>query len=468
MPSRPNWFSSGYLGPGSSGIWSNAGSFGVPGGIRPNFGAPGDLGRIAGGYEPLDPAMRRFSPNIPANNPNANQPALNFNFHMGQGGPQSAQPSTVSSTKNPIIQGAINSGLSTLSGGNSNLNPGGGGNNANPYTLQSNTRNPALQAALSGMLTNTQNFSNPRDFTRSGQYQQGINSGFQQAAADQGANRNQFSQFADLFGQQTPGVSNNVGQENNAIGQWYNGGVANQLATNAADWTRASRALTDQAMQRVMKNNSIGQMTQGNGSYLTQQALDASGRLAAQQAQQEAELGRNNLLTVLQGQGQYGGVRNRNLDYLSNRQLVPIQALQQLGSYEDARLGGLGGMDLQNNLYTTPAEQAQQRAMMLSQLSNLDSSNNVYTLDNPQTGPARRAALLAQLQGIDQSNNFYGLTKPYQQDNSGYFYQPQFNTQGPRNNFSNYGPTPSVYTPPTSQPSSRYWMPNDTTYPTYG
>lgn len=431
------WFSGqSYQGPGSSGLWAQSPTYGPQGGAIPGYGRPGDLNRIYGGFEPLDPSLRYRSPSMPSNNP------VNLNFHFGNpGGPAGQQPTTVSSTKNPIIQNAINGSLGSLPGGVSGSS-GASGQGQNPFVLQQNTHNPALAAAMNGMLQNSSGFSNPRDFTRSGQYQQGINQGFAQAGADQAQNRNQFGDFANMFSAQNAGTAANVGQENSAVSNWYNGGVANQLENNANQWQTASRALMNQALGRVQKNNSLVRMSQGDGSYATQQALDTSGRIAAQQAQAEAELRRNNLMTVLQGQGQYGGVRNRNLDYLSNRQLVPIQALQQLGSYENSRLAGLGGMDLSNNLYTTPAEQAQQRAGMLGQLTSLDNANNTYTLDNPYN---RRLNNLGQLQQLDSGNNFYGLTKQYQPDNSGYFYQPRFNTN-PQVNNSNFN-TPPVYNP---------------------
>jgi len=455
-----SWFSSGYLGPGSSGYWAEQDSLASrPGVPRPGYGYPGDRWRGMAGYTPLDPGMRQAGNNTSP---------VNINFHLnGQPQPGSNySPSTVSNVKSPAFQSSINTAL----GG---VNATGYNPNVNPNVLRDNTKNPAIQAAMGNILGNINNAANPRDFTKSGEFQQNINQAYQQAGADKTANRNQFGNFLGLFNSQTPGVTSNVNQENAALGNWWDtgsGGVGGQLEANAANWQKASRALTDQALQRVMKNNALLRMTQGDSSYATQQALDTSGRLAATQAEQEAQLRRNNLLTVLQGQAQYNGLRNQNLGYLANRQLQPINILQQLGGNEDARLAGIGQMDLSNNIYTTPAEQAQQKAAILAQLTGLNNENNVYTLDSPQNNLSRQISMLGALQQLNNQNNFYGLSKPYDPNNTGYFQQPQIST--PSNNFANYA-LPRTLTPESlPAPSSNfgrngYHMYDNNTNPLY-
>lgn len=448
MPLLPNspyqtLFGNGYSAyPGSSGYWGNSISSGPQGGIRPGLGYPGDSSRIVTGQTPLDASLR--GPAVQYQNAlrtqtNPQNPT-NINFHIN-GQPQNVQPSTVNSVKSPMFQTGINNLVNGVN--NTSFNP-----NQNPNVLFSNNKNPAIQSAINGMFANSGSFSNPRDFTKSGQFQGNINQGYDQANQDKQNNRAQFQNFQTLFDSQTPQATANVNQENSAIGQWYNGGVANDLANNAANWTRNSRVLTNSAIDRVLKDNHLLSMVAGSGSYGNQQAMDTSGRLAQQQALGESELQRNNLLTVLQGQGQYGGVRDRNLDYLSNRSLTPINVRNQLGATEDARLAGLGQMDLSNNIYTTPAEQAQQRAAMIAQLSNINNNNNVYTLDSPQNRLAQQIGMFGNLQSLNNSNNFYGLQQPYQPNTSGYFppANPNYNPQ--RNNFSNnYAPPANNFGP---------------------
>lgn len=319
---------------------------------------------------------------------------------------------TLNNVKNPAFQDQLTSSLSDLS--NSAFNP-----NVNPYVVRSNTKNPALDAATNALTNSYGNYINPTQFTKSGQYQQGIGGAYSQADADKQANRQQFNQFTNLFNSQTPGVTANVNQENNALGQVYNGGLQGTLDAQAAARAAAVNQSAQFALGRVNANNSLASMVGGNSSYLNKQMLDSAAQIRANEAIQQADLARSNTQYVLGQQAALNGVRDKNLDYLSNRQMVPVNYLQQLGSAEDARLAGIGGMDLSNNIYTTPYEQGSQRAGLLGQLSGLYNSNNFYQTDSAQQDLARRTAILSQLQGVNNANNFYGLQAPYTPDYSG-------------------------------------------------
>lgn len=404
--------------PGSSGYWAGDPTYGPHGQFNPAYGGyPGATARIAGGFPSNDLERRGSTPNMFGTNPYGyGQPAGQSRMPgsafgpFGSAGGSAAAPGfqTVSNTKSPIFQSAIEGGLSALN--QTGFNP-----NVNPNVLHSNTKNPAIQAALGNLLNNPNAGVNPTDFTKSGQYQSGINQAYSQADVDKQSNRDQFNSFLNLFNSSTPRVTNNVNQENASIGDWYDpNGVQAKLDTIAAARNRAVNLSGNRALDRIAKNNALLRMTQGDSSYATQQALDTSASVYADEARQQADLARENYLTTKQGQASLLGARNRGNDYLTNRQLQPVDVRNALANSENSRLGQIGSMDLSNNIYTTPAEQANQRASLLSQLTQLDNANNVYSLDNPNDVLAKRAAILAQLQSLNSNNNFYGLQKPYE------------------------------------------------------
>lgn len=321
---------------------------------------------------------------------------------------------TLNNVKSPQIQGVVNSGLSTAA--STNFDP-----NVNPNVLRDTVKNPTIGAAVASSLQNLNSSANPRDFQKSAQFQGGIDQGFQQAQQDRATNQQQFGQFKQLFDSATPGVTGNVGQENAAIGQVYNGGLQSTLDAQAAARARAVNLAGNRALGAVQKNYNLGAMVNGGGSYLQQQALDTSAGIYADEARQQADLARANSQYVLGAQGQYLGARNAGNDYLVNRQMQPANFLNQLGAAADSRLGNLGAMDLSNNTYTTPQEQAAHRAAMLAQLTGIDNNNNFYSTDSLQNNLGRQAGLYNQFQGLNNNNNFYGLSQPYNQNTTGYF-----------------------------------------------
>jgi len=415
--------------PGSSGRWTGDPTYGPAGGYRAGYGYPGSAARVAGGFPQNEVERRMTEPNMFGVNPYGygglnRAPGAPSGF-LGQPGGNSASPGfqTLNNTKSPLFQNSIVNNLADLT----SL----GGQKGNPNTLYTNTKNPAIQSSINSLLNNPNGGVNPRQFTRSDQFQNQINQAYTQADQDKQANRDQFANFTNLFNSETPKVTANVNQENQSIGEWYDpNGVQSRLDTIAAARNRAVNMAGDRALGVVGRNNALLRMSQGDSSYATKQALDTSAAIYADEARQQADLARQNYLTTKEGQASLLGARNRGNDYLVNRQLQPIDARNALSSSENARIGQIGGMDLSNNIYTTPAEQSQQRANLLAQLTQLDNANNVYSLQNPNDVLAKRVAILAQLQQLNNNNNFYGLSKPYDNSGSG-FGMPPINISPP-------------------------------------
>lgn len=401
--------------PGSSGYWGD--QAGSPFANRPNASGayPGDatkaaIAAITGVQAPPGTARMPASPSYPIQVAPGVEPLFQ----------------TVNNVKSPEFQAQINSLLPQVNG--TAFDP-----NVNPNVVRQNTKNPALQAVINNLAANPNAAVNPREFEKSAQFGAGINAGFQQFASDKVANRAQFDEFKNLFTAQTPEVTGNVNQENSAISRVFDGRLAGDLQTNANNRSAAVATNVRRSLDNLGRNNALLRMGGGDGSYANQQYLTSAQGVLADEARQKADLERNNLLYVLGQQGNFMGARNRGLDYLSNRQTIPIDLLTRMGANEDSRLFGLGAAAHSNNIYTTPAEQASQKTAMLSQLAQLDTLNNFYQLDSPQADLARRMGLLGNLQSANNANNFYGLRKEYEPDNSGHFTTSSISS-GPANN----------------------------------
>lgn len=369
-------------------------------------------------------------------------------LHGGNGGGGNDNPGfqTLNNVKSGNVQNLTDNYLGNVGG--QKFNP-----NVNPNALYTNTKNPAIQASLNAFAANIGSFGNPTDFTKSGQYQTGINNTYAQAATDKNTNRNAFSDYADLFKSQTPTVTANTDQENSAIGRVYGSasdpnslqGGLNKIADDRAAAVNLS---ANRALGNVGRNNALLRLSGGDSSYATHQALDTAAGIYADEARQKADNARQNYTYVQQQQAALSNARNQNLGFLANRQLQPVDALTRLGNSEDARLYGIGNADLSNNIYTTPQEKAQQRLALLSGVSSVDNANNIYQTDSQQAFLARQAALLGQGQALNNNNNFYGLSKPYEPDFSGY-------GLGQPTNHNNFQPNYQPYVQPN------YYRPND-------
>lgn len=404
---------------GSSGYWADGTTTSKPG-----LGNPGDMARnninAMNGLAP-------FNPGAPTNAYNPTQ-----NYFANTGNPSASTAlnfQTLSNVKSQPFQDSINNYLTSTN--NTSYDP-----NVNPNVVRSNVKNPALQAAIASFTGNLNSYSNPTDFTKSAQFQSGINQGYGQFQADKGANRGAFGDFANLFASQTPGVIGNTTQENSAIDRTYNGGLAADLQNNANSQSNAVNAATRRAFDTLGRNSALMRLGGGDSSYANQQMLDTGAGINVQAALQKAQLERNNLQYVQQQQQALNNVRNNNLGYVAQRQLQPINALTSLTNSENGQMGQLGAMDLSNNIYTTPQEQGAQRAAFLNSISAADSNNNFYSVDSQQANLARQLGLFGQLQAGNNANNFYGLAAPYQPSTAGFGGSSAYGGPAQRNNNS--------------------------------
>lgn len=322
--------------------------------------------------------------------------------------------STLNNVKSGQFQTGVNNFASAVNG--LNFNP-----NVNPNVLYSNTKNQALAGATNNFIggINSGQYTNPRDFTKSGQLQNNLSAGYGNYGNSTAQNQQQYGNYLSNFNAQTPGMTNNVSQENDAISNIYNGGLQGQLNQNAQQEASAVNQSAQRALLKNQQLNSATQIQGGNNSYAQKQALDTGANIQADEALRQADLGRNNIQYMQQQQLGANGLRNNNLAGLTNRQLQPIQSLQSMDSGALNQLGALGNIDNSNNIYTTQAQQGQNQLGLINGASAVNNNNTMYTQSSPQAFWAQQAGLLNSGIGANNQNNFYGLSTPYTGYNSG-------------------------------------------------
>lgn len=360
----------------------------------------------------------------------------------GQGGTSAGGSGSSSgnnfTTLNNVKSGQFQTGINNLS---SNINGLNFNPNVNPNVLYSNTKNPALQTATNNFISQASGgqYTNPRDFTKSSNLQGNLNAGYGNYANSTAQNQQQFGNYLSNFNAQTPGVTSNVNQENDAISNIYNGGLQGQLNQNAQ---QEASAVNQSAQRALLKNQQLNSATQiggGNNSYAQKQSLDTGANIQAQEALRQADLGRSNI-QYMQGQ-QLGanGLRNSNLAGLANRQLQPIQNLQSMDSGALNQLGNLGNIDNSNNIYTTQAQQGQNALGLINGASVANNNNTNYTQSSPQSFYAQQASLLGSGVNSNNQNNFYGISTPYNGYNQTPSYSGGWNTQSAPQQSRGYG-----------------------------
>lgn len=218
---------------------------------------------------------------------------------------------------------------------------------ASPLSVSAATKSPTIGAATSGAWNQ-------------------LNS---QVASQQ----QPLADFVRNFYASDPAAKANLNQENTALGGFYNGGVLGDLNRLTNRSAGARNAVLQQAIGSASRGNNLLRQQQGNSSFADQQLLNTVGQLASQGAVMDANERRNNYLTQLQGQQGLAGQRNRLLNDYLGRNLVPIQAQQQVFGNDLANMGSLANLENQNTVYNvqTPEQLIAQRLGLLGQGQNL-------------------------------------------------------------------------------------------------
>lgn len=166
-----------------------------------------------------------------------------------------------------------------------------------------------------------------------------------QSDLDQAASRGDFSKYLGAFDANTSNSATANQSDQDALNDIYNGNLMGRLNAISAKRAAAVQENARQAMLGVHRNASLARLTGGNGSYADKLEMEGMGGIAADEARQQADIGRQNEQYVTGLQTQNAGLRGRLGDVQSARYLDPIEARTRLGMGELARLNNLAGLE---------------------------------------------------------------------------------------------------------------------------
>lgn len=147
------------------------------------------------------------------------------------------------------------------------------------------------------------------------------------------ANRTQsgadITSFTNLFKGNTPAVQAAMGQENAAIGRFYDGGVQKDLNNMANQNQLAMNGVANQAMQEARRRQNVGLIGAASGSYANKQALAQASDIYSRSALQNANQRRSDYDYLTRMQMDLQGRRGGALDSFAKRELVPYDVRNQ-------------------------------------------------------------------------------------------------------------------------------------------
>ena len=183
---------------------------------------------------------------------------------------------------------------------------------------------------------------------------------------------------------QKPKAQQFANEEINSISQVYGSGpgsVRDDMKRLMAQRNAAMRTATQEAMNRARRDNSVFRMNNGNSSFADQQYGSVLAQLAAQEAAREADLNREDYLYQRQGQASMLGNRNRILNDLLMRDLMPVEQGQRLMANDAGLLGSIANLENANNIYDyqSPEQGIESELRLLASIMDLENQNTIAT-----------------------------------------------------------------------------------------
>ena len=168
------------------------------------------------------------------------------------------------------------------------------------------------------------------------------------------ANASELDNFIGKYKSNTPAIAANVGQENDVVSRYYNGGVKNDLDALSQQKSAALRTAGDRALDFARHGIALAALSRGGGdsSYLRQMGLDQSRGIESNIATTNAQDARDNYNYVQAGQLGLRGQRGTALDDLAKRELAPAVARSGLFNNTTDNLAKLGQAKLSNSFYS--------------------------------------------------------------------------------------------------------------------
>lgn len=168
-----------------------------------------------------------------------------------------------------------------------------------------------------------------------------------------GQNQKDLADFISAWNGQTKQDSAWTGEETNAIDQYYNGGVASNLAALTASGAAARKAAGNQALAYATGSRNAAQLTSGTGnsSYNTRLAIGEGNAVDIANANQTATENASNYKYLLGAQMGLLGKRTSLTDALAQRSLAPITARNNTLTGSLSGLSTLQSLNNANNFY---------------------------------------------------------------------------------------------------------------------
>lgn len=228
---------------------------------------------------------------------------------------------------------------------------------AGPYYSIELTRDPQLEAAADSVLQRIQssNLSQVNRDVRSPMVAGLTQTAGGNLAAANARDTENLADFVRQFTETQPEAESFANQEITRIGELYGGeDDAGSFASNlAAIRRRANESLQNQLrtnLGSVTRSANLAALQGQTNSYTDRVIAQETARILAEQALKEAGIARNDELAIRQAQAAAAGQRGRLLNDSITRQLLPVQASQELQASQLANLARLAGVDLSNLL----------------------------------------------------------------------------------------------------------------------
>lgn len=211
--------------------------------------------------------------------------------------------------------------------------------------------------------------------TRSEGVQKLLTPQFTLRSQNQAKSNQSLTDWTREFLQNRPRAKRFANEEMASVGRVYgsgDGSLEGDLAGVRKSKATAIRDLTEAAMRRAGRADSLRRMTGGNNSYFDRLRSQDMMNIAASTAASNSDQEREDMIYLDQARRGSVGTRRSILDSLINSELLPGQVSNAMESDDLNRLNQLAGIEYGNNDYIPSEDAYSRRLNFLNYLSQFD------------------------------------------------------------------------------------------------
>jgi hypothetical protein len=192
--------------------------------------------------------------------------------------------------------------------------------------------------------------------------------------AGQPAKQQSLTDFTKEFFATAADRKNNKAQEDASINSVYSGNLQAQLDALQKKRMGAINVATQKAITRARMDNNLARLGYGGAgsSYLDRAYGDSVGNILTQEAVNNANLGRDNLLYVRGEQDKLLGQRQNLARSYFQDMMLPNDMITRSNQGDISTLQGLANLENGNSIYELPEDRINRRLGLLGSLQNLD------------------------------------------------------------------------------------------------